>query len=99
MSKVEKLRNAGQLLLRLDFENDIKKILLFLKDVGVEDNQLGPFLTKNPYIFTEDMEALETRYLFYESTSSRLLYAVPANYNCMSKFTHLETGITLLVFF
>ncbi|XP_019406354.1 PREDICTED: transcription termination factor 3, mitochondrial isoform X1 [Crocodylus porosus] len=67
LSKVEKLRNAGQLLLRLDFENDIKKILLFLKDVGVEDNQLGPFLTKNPYIFTEDLEALETRVAYLKS--------------------------------
>uniref|UniRef100_K7GDZ4 Mitochondrial transcription termination factor 3 n=1 Tax=Pelodiscus sinensis TaxID=13735 RepID=K7GDZ4_PELSI len=61
LSKVEKRPNAAQLLLRLDFEKDIRKILLFLKDVGVEDNQLGPFLTQNPYILTVDMEALETR--------------------------------------
>lgn len=61
MSKVEKRPNAGQLLLRLDFEKDIRKRLLFLKDVGVEDNQLGPFLTQNPYILAVDMEALETR--------------------------------------
>lgn len=58
---MEKRQKAGQLLLTLDFEKDIRKILLFLKDVGVEDNQLGPFLTKNPYILAEDLEALETR--------------------------------------
>ncbi|NXT92439.1 MTEF3 factor, partial [Anhinga rufa] len=61
LSQVEKRQKAGQLLLTLDFEKDIRKILLFLKDVGVEDNQLGPFLTKNPYILAEDLEALETR--------------------------------------
>lgn len=67
LSKVEKRPNAAQLLLRLDFEKDIRKILLFLKDVGVEDNQLGPFLTQNPYILTVDMEALETRVAYLKS--------------------------------
>lgn len=65
---MEKRQKAGQLLLTLDFEKDIKKILLFLKDVGVEDSQLGLFLTKNPYILGEDLEALETRYAFYVAT-------------------------------
>ncbi|NWH56276.1 MTEF3 factor, partial [Geococcyx californianus] len=67
LSQVEKHQKAGQLLLTLDFEKDIKKILLFLKDVGVEDNQLGPFLTKNPYILGEDLEALETRVAYLKS--------------------------------
>ncbi|NXN92599.1 MTEF3 factor, partial [Rhinopomastus cyanomelas] len=67
LSQVEKRQKAGQLLLTLDFERDIKKILLFLKDVGVEDNQLGSFLTKNPYILAEDLEALETRVAYLQS--------------------------------
>ncbi|XP_032775704.1 transcription termination factor 3, mitochondrial isoform X4 [Strigops habroptila] len=67
LSQVEKRQKAGQLLLTLDFEKDIKKILLFLKDVGVEDNQLGTFLTKNPYILAEDLEALETRVAYLKS--------------------------------
>ncbi|XP_032911948.1 transcription termination factor 3, mitochondrial isoform X2 [Catharus ustulatus] len=67
LSQVEKRHKAGQLLLTLDFEKDVKKILLFLKDVGVEDNQLGPFLTKNPYILGEDLEALETRVAYLKS--------------------------------
>ncbi|NXB33187.1 MTEF3 factor, partial [Eulacestoma nigropectus] len=67
LSQVEKRQKAGQLLLTLDFEKDVKKILLFLKDVGVEDNQLGPFLTKNPYILAEDLEALETRVAYLKS--------------------------------
>ncbi|XP_075599782.1 transcription termination factor 3, mitochondrial isoform X2 [Balearica regulorum gibbericeps] len=67
LSQVEKRQKAGQLLLTLDFEKDIRKILLFLKDVGVEDNQLGSFLTKNPYILAEDLEALETRVAYLKS--------------------------------
>ncbi|NXR99999.1 MTEF3 factor, partial [Oxylabes madagascariensis] len=67
LSQVEKRHKAGQLLLTLNFEKDVKKILLFLKDVGIEDNQLGPFLTKNPYILGEDLEALETRVAYLKS--------------------------------
>ncbi|NWX79769.1 MTEF3 factor, partial [Alca torda] len=67
LSQVEKRQKAGQLLLTLDFEKDIRKILLFLKDVGVEDDQLGPFLTKNPYILGEDLETLETRVAYLKS--------------------------------
>lgn len=67
LSQVEKRQKAGQLLLTLDFEKDITKILLFLKDVGIEDNQLGPFLTKNPYILGEELEALETRVAYLKS--------------------------------
>uniref|UniRef100_A0A4X2KDV3 Mitochondrial transcription termination factor 3 n=1 Tax=Vombatus ursinus TaxID=29139 RepID=A0A4X2KDV3_VOMUR len=67
LSKLEKRPGVGTLLLRLDFENDIQKILLFLKDIGVEDNQLGAFLTKNYIILTEDLENLRTRVAYLES--------------------------------
>ncbi|XP_054840271.1 transcription termination factor 3, mitochondrial [Eublepharis macularius] len=67
LSKVEKRPGAAQFLLKLDFEKDIQKILLFLKDVGVEDNQLGAFLTKNPYILREVVEDLETRVAYLTS--------------------------------
>lgn len=58
---LEKHPNAGQLLVKLDFETDIKKILLFLNDIGLEDTQFGEFLTKNPYILNEEVEDLKTR--------------------------------------
>uniref|UniRef100_F7F1E8 Mitochondrial transcription termination factor 3 n=1 Tax=Macaca mulatta TaxID=9544 RepID=F7F1E8_MACMU len=61
LSKIEKHTEAANLLLRLDFEKDIKQMLLFLKDVGIEDNQLGAFLTKNHAIFSEDLENLKIR--------------------------------------
>ncbi|XP_053323621.1 transcription termination factor 3, mitochondrial [Spea bombifrons] len=61
LSKIEKRPNVANVLLRLDFEKDVSKILLFLKDVGLEDHQLGPYLTKNPFILSEDLENLQTR--------------------------------------
>lgn len=61
LSKIEKHPEAANLLLRLDFEKDINQLLLFLKDLGIEDSQLGAFLTKNYAIFSEDLENLKTR--------------------------------------
>ncbi|XP_057590732.1 transcription termination factor 3, mitochondrial isoform X2 [Hippopotamus amphibius kiboko] len=67
LSKIEKHPDAANLLLRLDFEKDIKQILLFLKDLGIEDNQLGTILTKNYAIFSEDLENLKTRVAYLQS--------------------------------
>ncbi|XP_015341468.1 transcription termination factor 3, mitochondrial isoform X1 [Marmota marmota marmota] len=67
LSKIEKHPDAANLLLRLDFEKDIKQILLFLKDLGLEDNQLGTFLTKNYAVFSEDLENLKIRVAYLQS--------------------------------
>ncbi|XP_043735054.1 transcription termination factor 3, mitochondrial isoform X2 [Cervus elaphus] len=67
LSKIEKHPDAANLLLRLDFERDIKQMLLFLKDLGIEDTQLGPLLTKNYAIFSEDLENLKTRVAYLQS--------------------------------
>ncbi|XP_072266980.1 transcription termination factor 3, mitochondrial isoform X2 [Pyxicephalus adspersus] len=67
LSKLEKRPNVGTFLLKLDFEKDIQKILFFLKDVGVEDNQLGPLLTKNPFILSEDLDNLQKRVAYLRS--------------------------------
>ncbi|XP_069813416.1 transcription termination factor 3, mitochondrial [Dendropsophus ebraccatus] len=67
LSKLEKRPNVGTFLLKLDFEKDINKILFFLKDLGVEDHQLGPFLTKNPFILSEDLDNLHKRVAYLSS--------------------------------
>ncbi|XP_036292471.1 transcription termination factor 3, mitochondrial [Pipistrellus kuhlii] len=69
LSKIEKHPGAANLLLRLDFEKDINQVLLFLKDLGIEDSQLGAFLTKNYAIFSEDLENLKTRVAYLQSKS------------------------------
>ncbi|KAM5158455.1 transcription termination factor 3, mitochondrial isoform 1-T2 [Mantella aurantiaca] len=67
LSKLEKRPNVGTFLLKLDFEKDIRKILFFLKDVGVEDSQLGPLLTKNPFILSKDLDNLQKRVAYLRS--------------------------------
>ncbi|XP_051058492.1 transcription termination factor 3, mitochondrial [Phodopus roborovskii] len=69
LSKIERHVDSANLLLRLDFEKDIKQILLFLKDLGLEDNHLGPFLTKNHTIFSEDLENLKIRVAYLQSNN------------------------------
>lgn len=49
------------MLVRLNFQEDVVPRLLFLKDVGVQDFQLGPMLTKNPFLLTESLENMQTR--------------------------------------
>ncbi|XP_067887653.1 transcription termination factor 3, mitochondrial [Heterodontus francisci] len=67
LSKLERRPNVANMLLRLDFDKDVKERLLFLKDVGVEDPLLGAFLTRNPFILTEDMENLQMRIQYLQS--------------------------------
>lgn len=61
LSKIEKRKGLGDFVLRLDFNKDVKEHLTFLHDVGVPSDELGSFLTKNPLIFKEDLDNLQTR--------------------------------------
>lgn len=61
LSKLEERPNVGSMLVRLDFQEDVVPRLLFLKDLGVQDFQLGLMLTKNPFLLTESLENLQAR--------------------------------------
>ncbi|XP_078253279.1 transcription termination factor 3, mitochondrial [Rhinoraja longicauda] len=67
LSKLQRRPNVANMLLRLDFDRDVKDRLLFLKDVGVEEDLLGAFLTRNPFILTEDLENLQKRVQYLQS--------------------------------
>ncbi|CAJ0952650.1 unnamed protein product [Ranitomeya imitator] len=101
LSKLEKRPNVGTFLLKLDFEKDISKILFFLKDVGVEDNQLGAFLTTNPFILSEDLDNLHKRMRVGEKTNKahtlnfRILVFSPfSSHNTRELVTRLPRMIT-----
>ena len=51
LSAVEKVKEAANFIIRLNFESDVKPYLLLLKDIGVSDDKLGEIITKNPLIF------------------------------------------------
>lgn len=67
LSKLEKRRGIMEFILRLDFERDVKKYLLFLSDLGVPSEAFGYFLTKNPMILKESIEDLTTRIYYLQS--------------------------------
>lgn len=58
--KFEKQKDVAELILRLNFE-DIKKHLTFLYDSGIQADQLGDFISRNPLIFREDLDNLQIR--------------------------------------
>ncbi|MBN3288572.1 QCR7 protein, partial [Polyodon spathula] len=57
LSKLKQRPNVGNMLIRLDFETDIREAVFFIKEVGVEESHLGHFIIKNPFILTESMES------------------------------------------
>ncbi|XP_076648207.1 mitochondrial transcription termination factor 3 [Halictus rubicundus] len=59
--KLEEDRDLVEMFLSLDFDRDIKPYITFLKDCGVQPENLGRFITKNPRIFKENMDDLRTR--------------------------------------
>lgn len=67
LSKIEKKKGLPQFVLKLDFETDIKKHLFFLHDLGLQAEIYGDFITKNPLIFKESIEDLETRVYYLRS--------------------------------
>lgn len=67
LSRLEQRPHLATAILKLDFEKDVKDKLFFLKDVGVENHQLGSFVTKNPYILVVDIESLQKRVSYLKS--------------------------------
>lgn len=67
LSKLETKKGVPMFILRLDFERDVKRHLLFLHDLGLPADYFGNFITKNPLIFRESIDDLETRVFYLRS--------------------------------
>lgn len=65
--KIEKTKGAPDVILRLDFERDIKKYIQFLHDLGVSVDRFGELISKNPFLFKEDIENLWIRINYLKS--------------------------------
>ncbi|XP_044750479.1 transcription termination factor 3, mitochondrial [Coccinella septempunctata] len=59
--EIEKIRDAPAYITSLKFEDDIKEHVIFLHNLGLSIDQIGNFITKNPFIFKEDLDNLKTR--------------------------------------
>lgn len=55
-------RKMAQLVAQLDFDRDVKEHVRFLtRVVGLEIDEIGLFLTKNPHILEQSLDDLQTR--------------------------------------
>ncbi|XP_077293249.1 transcription termination factor 3, mitochondrial-like isoform X2 [Arctopsyche grandis] len=66
LHKIEKNPKNIEPFLHLDFERDVKKYITFLSDY-IQSDCLGEFISKNPQIFFQDMDNLQTRINYLES--------------------------------
>ncbi|XP_033342975.2 mitochondrial transcription termination factor 3 isoform X1 [Megalopta genalis] len=88
LHKLEKHRDLVEMYLSLDFDRDIKPYITFLHDCGLQPENLGRFITKNPRIFKEDMDDLHTRirylaaHLFTPPMIQRIITGNPLWLSC-----------------
>lgn len=74
--------NLVPFILGLDFETHIKDHVLFLSDLGVPNEGLGGFFTKNPWFFKENLDDLIVRVNYLKSkkfTNEMILRVVQNN--------------------
>lgn len=65
LSVLEKKPKVVPFILKLEFEKDVKNHVIFLSELGVEN--IGAFITKNPFILKEDLENLNIRINYLKS--------------------------------
>lgn len=59
--QLEKKKDVASYITSLNFKNDIKEHVVFLYNLGISVDDIGKFITKNPLIFKEDLDTLNTR--------------------------------------
>lgn len=82
LSVMDQNPEKAKFVLKLDFERDVKRYIQFLHDLGVEEDMLGKVITKNPFLFKEDIENLEIRVNYLKSkkfTSDAIAWIITSN--------------------
>lgn len=67
LSKVEKDVSTAEKVLKLNFESNIKPVLLLLHGLGVNDEDIGKCITKAPGILLEPLDNINVRLNYFES--------------------------------
>ncbi|KAB0798472.1 hypothetical protein PPYR_09465 [Photinus pyralis] len=65
LSVLEKKPEVVSFILKLEFEKDVKDLVIFLSEIGVDD--VGAFITKNPFILKADLDNLHVRVNYLKS--------------------------------
>ena len=82
LSKLEENRAVAEKLLQIDFDKTVKPVITFLTDNGVHPDNLGHFLTENPFILEELMVNLQARidYLKSKAFSAKAISLIISKY-------------------
>ncbi|EDX11260.1 GD12179 [Drosophila simulans] len=67
LHSIERRKGLGDFVLKLDFEKNVKPYITFLVDQGVSPDDFGKMFTKNPLLFKEDLDDLQTRVDYLKS--------------------------------
>lgn len=78
--QIEKDPEAMKFILTLKFE-DIKDTIIYLKELGLETEQIGYAITKNPLLLQENLEDLKVRvnYLQYKKFTPEMITRIVEN--------------------
>ena len=74
LSVLEKIKKAADFVVQSDWDADILPKLLFLRDLGIKDSQLGQVLNKNPLLITQEIEVMQVSQLSLLTDDDRLVY-------------------------
>jgi len=99
LSKIEeKDISLAEKLVKLDFEHDVKPVLLFLHHCDIKDCDIGECITRNPYLLCEPIDDMEVRvnYLaskrFSKETVAVIISKAPGVLTATTKETDAQLG-------
>ncbi|KRZ76317.1 RuvB-like 1 [Trichinella papuae] len=67
LSKLESRSNAVDFLVKLDWKKDVQPMLRFLVLNGIQLEEIGQYLTRNPWIFQQNLQHLTERIGYLKS--------------------------------
>lgn len=67
LAKIEKIKGAVAAILPLNFHTNVAPYIQFLHDIGIQADDIGRFITLNPYIFFQDIKNLKLRLKYLEA--------------------------------
>ncbi|XP_021921985.1 transcription termination factor 3, mitochondrial isoform X3 [Zootermopsis nevadensis] len=67
LHRLERRKGVPEFILQMDFNQNMKEHIRFLHDLGVPADELGDFITKNPWIFKDELDNLQVRVNYLQS--------------------------------
>uniref|UniRef100_A0A1I8EF60 Uncharacterized protein n=1 Tax=Wuchereria bancrofti TaxID=6293 RepID=A0A1I8EF60_WUCBA len=92
--EVDSVTHIGRKLVKLDWENGVRpKLVWLIHQVGMPINDVGSYLTRNPYFLLQDLENMKRSlkfssfHAYYNSPNRRIMFYVRLNYLYTKRLT------------